>query len=92
MEGIHQNMQSFSSAGVLWNSSIFLSSSPKCDDRCHNKAHGQGHLKPGTALKPVWYGRVWPRGWDHLHFSLSGIFSSNFLSYLFFLRTDLNPR
>lgn len=53
MEGIHQNMQSFSSAGVLLNGSIFLSSFPKCVNHCQNKAHRQGHLKPGMALKPA---------------------------------------
>lgn len=33
-----------------------------------HKAHQQDHLKSGMAVKPMRWGRAWPRGWDHLDF------------------------
>lgn len=65
-------MCNFKSMRVFLNGSIFLSSFPKCSNCCQNKAHQQSHLKLGTTLKSVQYGRVQPR--DHLGFSLSGVF------------------
>lgn len=96
VEGTRQNAQCFSDAGVLLNGFIFLNSFPKCDNRCQNKTHQRGHLQQATALKPLHYGRIWPRGTRplgrQLGFSLPGAFDSNSFISIFFPRVGLKPR